>query len=424
MPLQDLTPQLRTRLNQMERAVGWFVFFAAALLLFGFGYYIYHTAEHKGWFKIKAPFHVFVQSSVGLNIGDPVVMMGFAVGNITKVEPLPPYDKHNVKVDFEIVDPYFRRIWLGGSYVKVNAADFLGKRQLEITRGTNGPAICVTQPGVWKSISELQTLIVTETNRWQLYQDVVDEQTNLLFGAYTMLSESNLQRMAELPLPTNAIFVYDNKPNFNHIVASWDNRVRRYVNFASESDTAYLRAVETPPIGDQLQAMVSQVQVALPNILALTNKLVALLDNANLTLGNAALATSNLNATIVAAQPMITNFNAISGELREPGGPVLWALGPNGNQQLQGALTNLNSLLVNTDTNLNRMTAEVSLTLENVAGITSNLNAQVQANSNLLWGISKTVMDADDMMQGLKRHWLLRSAFKTKATNQPPTRTK
>jgi hypothetical protein len=47
------------------------------------------------------------------------------------------------------------------------------------------------------------------------------------------------------------------------------------------------------------------------------------------------------------------------------------------------------------------------------------LNAQVQANTNLLGGISKAVTDADDLVQGLKRHWLLRSAFKTKATNAP-----
>ena len=87
MALQDLTPQLRTRLNRMERAVGWFVFLATALLLFGFGYYIYHTAERKGWFKIKAPFFTYVQSSSGLSVGDPVVMMGFPVGQITQHPP-------------------------------------------------------------------------------------------------------------------------------------------------------------------------------------------------------------------------------------------------------------------------------------------------------------------------------------------------
>ena len=121
-------------------------------------------------------------------------------------------------------------------------------------------------------------------------------------------------------------------------------------------------------------------------------------------------------------QPLVTNFAAISGRLREPGGLGIWALGTNGDLQIQGALTNLNALLVNSDTNLNQLTGEISLTLENLAGITSNLNVQVQANSNLLGGISTAVMNADGLLQGLKHHWLLRSAFKSKATNQPPTK--
>jgi hypothetical protein len=115
---------------------------------------------------------------------------------------------------------------------------------------------------------------------------------------------------------------------------------------------------------------------------------------------------------MVEARPMITNFALVSGQLREPGGLGVWALGTNGDGQIQTALTNLNSLLENTDTNFGAL-------LINLANITSNLNAQVQANTNLLGGISKTVTDADDLVQGLKRHWLLRSAFKTKATNAP-----
>jgi len=412
MALQDLTPQLRTRLSRMERAVGWFVFVATALLLFGFGYYIYHTAERKGWLRIKAPFHVFVQSSAGLNVKDPVYMMGFQIGEITSVEPQQPYDPHNVMVKFVILEPYFRYIWLGGSYVKVNAADFLGKRQLEITRGTNGPAICVTQPGVWKTIPELEQLVATETNHWQLYQDVLDANSNTVFGPYTMLDASNLRVLAGMNLASNSVFAYDNTVHYKRIVASWDNRagVRRYVNFTPGRDTAWLRAVETPPISDQLQAMVVQVQTAVPNILALTNKLAAVLDNA-------ADATSNLNVRLVEARPMLTNFALVSAQLREPGGPMVWALGTNGNDQLQSALTNVNSLLANTDTNLAAL-------LINLSDITSNLNAQVQANTNLLGGISKSIADADDLVQGLKRHWLLRSAFKSEnaamKTNTPP----
>ena len=57
--------------------------------------------------------------------------------------------------------------------------------------------------------------------------------------------------------------------------------------------------------------------------------------------------------------------------------------------------------------------------LLNLSGITSNLNAQVQANSFVLSEISSLVSDADDFVQGLKRNWLLRSSFKSE-TNPAP----
>jgi len=422
MPLQDLTPQLRTRLNHMERAVGWFVFLATVLLLFGFGYYIYHTAERRGWFKIRAPFFTFVQSSQGLNIGDPVVMMGFPVGQITDIHPMEPGDRRNVRVDFEIRDKYdsFRYIRTGGSIVKVNSADFLGKRQLEVTRGTNGLgsyALCVTQPISVVGLEEARKLADLAPDHWQLAQDVLDGNSNVVFHAYefarTVLDDSNATVLAQCQFESNSIYIYNNKERSkNYVVASWWRREHRYENFKPGSEDAYLHAVEPPSIGDQVQMMVSEVQNALPGIIALTNKIAAVLDNA-------VKVTANLNTTLVAAQPAVTNLAFITEELRPPGAPLLWALGANGNGQIQTALTNVNSLLVNTDTNLNTLVAQLDLTLENVAGITSNLNAQVQANPNMLWTISKTVTDTDDMIQGLKRHWLLRSAFKTKATNAP-----
>ncbi|MGB7768822.1 MAG: hypothetical protein WBN22_08215 [Verrucomicrobiia bacterium] len=52
-----------------------------------------------------------------------------------------------------------------------------------------------------------------------------------------------------------------------------------------------------------------------------------------------------------------------------------------------------------------------------------NLFDPVQVNTNMLGTISKTVGDADDFVQGLKHHWLLRSAFKKENqgdTNAPP----
>jgi hypothetical protein len=300
--------------------------------------------------------------------------------------------------------------------VKVNAAGFLNQRELEVTRATNGYALVVTQPVFVKTLEELKLLVTDQPGQWQLSQDVTNETGEVVCHAYDQLTESNLQFIAAMKV--DLLYAYNNQAkDEHHVVAAWDGRHRHYKIFQPGDNTAYLRAVEMPPVSDQLQAMVSQVQAALPNILAVTNKLFAVLDNA-------ANATSNLNTTLIAAQPLVTNFAAISEQLRSPGGLGIWALGTNGDLQIQGALTNLNVLLADTDTNLNALTTGLGATLENVAGITSNLNAQVRANSNLLWGISKAVTDSDDFVQGLKHHWLLRSAFKSKATNQPAAKPK
>ncbi len=404
MPLQDLTPQLRTRLNRMEKTVGWFVFLATALLVFGFGYYIYNTAKSKGWFLTKVQFFTYVNSSEGLNVGDKVSMMGFPAGELTLIRVMKPGDPHNVRIEFKIVEPYFRYIWTGGSVVKINAASFLG-RQLEVTRATNGYAVCVTQPvTVFSNLDELAQELTAQPGQWQLAQDVFDEKTNIVFHAYDVLDASNLQAITRLK--PSSITAYNNTERDEHrVVASWHPHSHRYENFTPDDETAWLKSSESPAVSDQLQAMLTQVQNALPGIFALTNKIGLVLDNT-------ANATSNLNVTIAAAQPVLKNADAITAQLREPGGPLLWALGTNGDHQLQSALTNASSLLANSDTNLDQLTRQIGLTLENVANITSNLNAQVQANSNMLYGISKMVTDSDDLVQGLKRHWLLRSAFK------------
>jgi ABC-type transporter Mla subunit MlaD len=432
--MQDLTPQLRTRLSRTERLVGWFVFLATALLLFGFGYYLYRTAETRGWFVIKAKFHTFVQSSVGLNVGDPIVMMGFPVGNITLVHAMPPDDAHNVRLEFEVREPYFRYLTRQGSRVIVNSSGFLSQRQLEITRGTNHSyALCVTQPVFDKTIAETAKLIAAEPTHWQLAQDVFDADSNVVYHAYTLLDTTNLSRIAglytivdainlapiaALPPPSNTICVYNNTINRKEIVGSWHERRHRYVNFTPDKDSAWLVPDEPVGVGEQLAQVVAQVQAALPNFFALTNQL-------NRILNNTANLTSNLDATVVDVRPAMTNVVNLTALLREPGGMGLWALGTNGTVQLTGVLTNVNTMLAITDTNLNRLLLDsdtnlntlvlsIGETLDHVADITSNLNAQVKATPNMLPGISKTIGDTDDFIQGLKRHWLLRSAFKKK----------
>src|SRR5262245_26642871 len=100
MALQDLTPQLRTRLSRLERLVGLFVLLASLLLLAGLAYYIYQTAQSKGWFLLKLPYYTYTHSAAGLKVGQPVMLMGKDVGEITEIQPMPPGSIYDMFVAF------------------------------------------------------------------------------------------------------------------------------------------------------------------------------------------------------------------------------------------------------------------------------------------------------------------------------------
>ena len=417
MPLQDLTPQLRTRLNRMERAVGWFVSFAMLLLLAGFITYIYHAAVNKGWFKIKAQFYIYVATADGISVGDTVSLMGSPIGAVTKVEPPAPREKHGVKVTFEVLEPSYRYIWSEGSYVKASSSGLLGKRGLEVTRGTNGFALCSSHPVEHLAVDEVARRALAQPQRWQMFQNLYDANSNLVLRAYAQLvttnldgslDTNNLQQLIEQKRP--AVYVYDNTVKRHSIASTWNRDQQRYEEYTGNA--VQLPIDESPALTERLDQIVMQIQTALPNILALTNRLARILDNA-------ANVTSNLNNTLVSAQPMVTNFAVLSGNLRQPGGLGAWALGTNGADQLNVVLTNTGTLLAHTDTNLDAITEDIGVTLIHLGNITSNLDTQVANNPQAMSNLVKSIADTDDLIQGLKRHWLLRSAFKKKATNAP-----
>ncbi len=137
-------------------------------------------------------------------------------------------------------------------------------------------------------------------------------------------------------------------------------------------------------------------------------------------LSNSANLTSNLNAVAVSARPGVSNLAAITAQLDRPGALGEWLLPTNLHRQLESTLGNADATLASADTNLTVLAENLGRSLDNLASMTSNLNSQVQANTNVLSAISQTVIHADEFVQGLKRHWLLRSAFKSKSTNAPP----
>jgi len=421
MALQDLTPQLRTRLSRMERAVGWFVLLATALLVFGFLYYAYNTARRKGWFLTKVPYFTFTDRATGLKVGDPVMLMGFEVGQITRIDPMPPEDFYfNVYVEFEIKEPHYGYLWTLGSRAKVATADFLGKRVVEVTKGTGGYPTYIFNP--LRELTLQQAELLPQIEMWQLGEDIYIETTNgmqLVVPALVPLVQTNLQRIAS---SGRVQFVaLDTREKRKSPTAVWADKKGSYVKFIPKDDPAanlkanlyWLPSDESPAVTERLEKLVDQVELALPNFFALTNQIGGVLSNT-------VELTSNLNALAVEARPAATNLAHLSAQLREPGSLGEWLLGTNAQPQIGATLESANTFISRADTNLVALVANLARSLDNLADITSNLNAQVQANTNILGSISKAVEDADELVQGLKRHWLLRSAFRTRATNAPP----
>jgi ABC-type transporter Mla subunit MlaD len=146
VPLGDLTPRQRTRLFRAERFVGLFVLVAGALMTLGFVYYLYHTAERRGWFVPSCPYYTFVQSADGLTVGDPILLMGFSVGEITRIDAQPPNAYYNVYVAFDVRQPYYGYIWTD-SKVRIASADLLGGRALEVIKGVAGQPTAYEEEG-------------------------------------------------------------------------------------------------------------------------------------------------------------------------------------------------------------------------------------------------------------------------------------
>ncbi len=326
MALQDLTPQLRTRLRRVERLVTLFVVAATVLLLAGFVYYLYHTAARKGWFTPKVNYYTMLMSGEGLKAGDAVVMMGFSVGEITRIEAQPPDSYYAVYIEFAIRRPYYGYIWTD-SKLKVVASGFLGARRLEIIKGYAG------KPTVQENKGEITGLLVK--------------------GEYVS------------PLQTKAL---------------------------------YLAAQEDVALTERAEKLLSQVESALPNILSLTNRLNTLLDSTTALTSNATVLTANANTLVHDLRPTVTNLTG----------------------QLDTTFANVNLTVTNANSQLTLLASSLNQTLLNLAGITSNLNVQVQSNDQILSEISDLIRETDDMLQGLKRHWLLKSAFTDDAPPPAP----
>ena len=415
MALQDLTPQLRTRLSRLERIVGIFVAVATLLMIAGLAYYIYQRAQTKGWGKRRLPYYTFVQNAAGLKVGQKVKLMGFEIGEVTKIEAQEPGAYYDVFVAFEVVEPYDGYLW-EDSRAKVASSDLLGNRFIELSKGTNGPATYMFHPLREFKLPEAAGL--PETNAFHFAGVVYDQWgTNVLAKMGDPLNLDVLQAMTR-DGSVSSIRLYDKSVTSKRATGLWDHKDGGYrdANESAETRKGYFLVPDEAPalnerletVATQVQRMVSLVEVSLPNVFDLTNQLRLVLDNT-------ATAAASADELMTDAKPILANLTRISEMLTDPDGSLgQWLIPPAMSLQLTQALASANTILTNSDAQITELASGLDQTIENLANITSNLHAQVRANTNLVSEVSRLIVDTDDMVQGLKRHWLLRSAFKKK----------
>lgn len=413
MALHDLTPQLRTRLSRLERVVGMFVAVAVVLLLVGLAYYVYRVAERKGWFVRKMPYFTFVDNASGLRVGDPVRLMGFDVGEITEINAQPPFDYYDVFVAFVVKEEFVGYLW-DDSRAVVASTDFLGKRSIEVTKGTNGPPTYLFHPVRPVAGKDLVTL---RTNpAVHVAQGIYDASgKNLLAPAYRKLAELSGPALTSIEA-SDEVLVFDASTKSKGPAAVWDYENARYRPFPSEHEKGFfLPPREAPALTVRLEQLADTVEAALPNLLGLTNRVNRVLDQAVDTARNA-------DEFLTDTRPLLKHLTRISANLTNSQGALgEWALPPDLRREINQTLTSARTLLINSDQRVDGISSNANIALTNVTtvllqltALTSNLNAQVEANNTILAEISSAVTNADHLMQGLKRHWLLRSAFKKK----------
>ncbi len=404
--------------------VGLFVVLATLLLLTGFCYYFYHTAQRKGWFKLKLSYYTELYSAAGLKVGDPVRLMGFDVGEISRIDTLDPSEIFNVYVEFTINEPYYGYLWTRGTYARVSAADFLGKRSLEVTKGYNYMPTYLFWEGTEWSVANAMALSDL-TNRHFLNNVYATNSGNKVLVAGS-LRQANPQALQEVQAAGVEKVELVNKAFTRPVPTyAYDFLGEVYRPYRGKKDLCRLPPEESPALTEQLQSLVTNAQAALPGVFAMTNQIGALLSNL-------VSVTANADVLLVQSRPILANAAVISENLKNPQGSLGdWILPTNLNREFLIALTNANGTLTNAsatlaaaNTNLIQVVAQLQQPMQSLSAVMSNLNTQVQSNTNLVTAVYDLLVHTDQLVEGFKRHWFMRGAFKQKPTNSSPASVK
>jgi ABC-type transporter Mla subunit MlaD len=328
-------------------------------------------------------------------------------------------------IAFWIKEPYDGYVW-DDSRAKVTAVDFLGKRSLEVTKGTNGSPSYLFREFREVPVDEVESLLGGNP---VLFVDEIYDQTatNLLARPKQEVTAEAIQRIIAAG-SVATLRIIDTTNQTKMPTGVWNDREARYRVFGKDRESRkgyFLTPDESPALTERLEAVVNKVETALPGILSLTNQLQRVLDNTANTAAHADQLLSSAEPALTNITLLTENFATISKHLTNPRGSLGdWLIPTNLGPQLTQTLVSANALLTNSDARLAELASGLDRAIDHLAGLTGELHTQVRGNTNLVTSLSRLIIDADDLVQGLKRHWLLRSAFRGSSSPSPPSKSR
>lgn len=384
MALQDLTPQLRTRLRKVEWFVVLFLGGTFVLMSTSLAWFIKKAGDARGWWVTEVPYYTYLPDATGIKIGSPVQMIGFKIGQVTKVEAVSLadlrswdyYGKHPVFVGFNVREPYpgyitsDSRLKLAGIPIEI-----AGGVTLELTVGSVDGLLTTTNGGGRLSVlsdrlayDELAGKTITNLHAYARYTPLADVKK----GFFLRLNESDTM-MAQV----------------QRILAKVDG-------ISGKVDGA-------------LPDLTRDLKLSLSNVATLTDKLKPALSNPG-GIGRLLLPTN-----------LVARFDQTGGI-----GELL--LPAQLNTELTATLRSLRETVPGAVSNLNERTASLGPLLTNLTAGTTNLGHLMTNLDDTLGGVKSNTLPKvdsllgtlDSFVAGLKRHWLFRSGFKPTPAPAPP----
>src|ERR1035441_8619856 len=179
----------KVRWSQLKvGVVGLAAFLILAMLIF-------LLTSSRGFFQKTALLHTFMDDASGMAEGTPVRLNGFTIGSLDRIDLITPSEpKRSVEFTMKVQEKFLRQIPVD-SVAGISAANLLGDKFLNITKGRS--AQTAKDGAEIKSLQaqDIPELMAQAANLLQTFQTIVNRLDSLLAGVEAGKGKSEERRV-------------------------------------------------------------------------------------------------------------------------------------------------------------------------------------------------------------------------------------